>query len=268
LTLNQFFLDHAVFTTKDITEFLSERGSDNRWTRKALLAHHQKQGRIHRVRRGLYVTVSRGTDSTNCSVDPYLLAAKMTGDAVLAYHTALEFHGKAYSAHRQFIYQSGHPSLPLVFRSYRFRGVLFPKVLRDKEQESFGVTLSERANVEIRVTSLERTLVDLLNRPKLGGGWEEIWRSLESVEFFDLDQVVEYTVLLGNAATVAKVGFYLEQHRESLMVNDAHLHALRKHRPKQPYYLERNSTGPARLTSKWNLIIPKAIIDRTWDKLL
>jgi len=26
---------------------------------------------------------------------PFLLAAKMTGDAVLAYHTALEFYGKA-----------------------------------------------------------------------------------------------------------------------------------------------------------------------------
>ena len=33
------------------------------------------------------------------TVDPYLVAAKMTEDAVLAYHTALEFHGRAYSVH-------------------------------------------------------------------------------------------------------------------------------------------------------------------------
>jgi hypothetical protein len=49
--------------------------------------------------------------------------------------------------------------------------------------------------MELRVAGLERTLVDVLDRPDLSGSWEEIWRSLESVEFFDLDKVVEYALL-------------------------------------------------------------------------
>ena len=69
------------------------------------------------------------------------------------------------------------------------------------------------------MTGLERTLVDVLNRPDLTGSWEEIWRSLESVEFFDLDKVAEYVHLLGNATTAAKVDFFLEQHREALEEN-------------------------------------------------
>ena len=48
-------------------------------------------------------------------------------------------------------------------------------------------------------TSLERTLVDVLDRPDLTGSWEEIWRSLESIEFFDIEQIVEYVLLLENA---------------------------------------------------------------------
>ena len=80
--------------------------------------------------------------------------------------------------------------------------------------------------MRLRVTNLERTLVDVLDRPGLSGSWEEIWRSLESVEFFDLDKVVEYALLLGNATTAAKVGFFLEQHRETLMVEDRHLKEL------------------------------------------
>ena len=36
-------------------------------------------------------------DPASMTVDPYLMAAKMTEDAVLAYHTALEFHGRANS---------------------------------------------------------------------------------------------------------------------------------------------------------------------------
>lgn len=54
-----------------------------------------------------------------------------------------------------------------------------------------------------------------------------VWRSLESVEFFDLDHVIEYTLLLNNATTTAKVGFYLQQHRETLMVEELHLARLR-----------------------------------------
>lgn len=71
----------------------------------------------------------------------------------------------------------------------------------------------DRAGLSVRVTSLERTLVDVLVRPDLGGGWEEIWRSLEMVEFFDLDVVIDYTLLFENATTAAKVGFFLELRR-------------------------------------------------------
>lgn len=47
------------------------------------------------------------------------------------------------------------------------------------------------------------------------------------VEFFDLDVVIEYTLLLENATTAAKVGFFLEQHKEALMVEASHLDPLR-----------------------------------------
>ena len=92
----------------------------------------------------------------------------------------------------------------------------------------------ERAGMSLRVTGLERTLVDVLDWPRRSGDWEEIWRSLESVEFFDLDKIVEYVLLIGNATTASKVGFYLDQHRESLMVEESHLSPLRSQRPRQP----------------------------------
>jgi len=92
------------------------------------------------------------------------------------------------------------------FRSKQFRAIAFPKVLKEKKKQSFGVVVADRLGLDVRVTGLERTLVDVLDRPDLEGGWEEIWRSLESVEFFDLDQVIKYALLLGNATTIAKVG--------------------------------------------------------------
>jgi len=134
--------------------------------------------------------------------------------------------------------------------------------------ENFNVAVRERAGKELRVTNLERTLVDTLDRPDLSGSWEEIWRSLESVEFFDLDRVVEYTLLLGNATTGAKVGFFLEQHREALMVEDRHLKELHGLRPRQPHYLDRAKRTPGRLVSEWNLVVPRDVLERTWGEVL
>ena len=266
--LHHFFERHAVFTVDELDRFLFDRGSRNTSTRNSLLAYHRKLGRLVRIRRGLYATVPRGMDSVFMTVDPYMVAAKMTKDAVLAYHTALEFHGRAYSVHWRLFYLSPNKSLPLTFQSYEFRRAPIPPPLLAKGKEMFGVTRHNRSGVELRVTNHERTLVDVLDRPDLTGSWEEIWRSLESVEFFDLDQVIEYTQLLNNATTAAKVGFFLEQHREPLMVEKTHLETLRKLSPQQPHYLTRDRPKSCRWVKGWNLMVPTEILNQSWGKVL
>ncbi len=257
-----------MFTVDELDRFLSDRGSRNTSTRNSLLAYHRKQGRILRVRRGLYATVPWGMDPASMTVDPYLVAAKMTEDAVLAYHTALEFHGRAYSAHWRLVYASASKSLPLTFQSHEFRRAPVPPPLLAKGRDMFGVTGHNRSGVQLRVTNHERTLVDVLDRPDLTGSWEEIWRSLESVEFFNLDQVIEYTRLLENATTAAKVGFFLEQRREPLMVEEAHLDALRELCPQRPHYLTRGRPKGCRWVKGWNLMIPAEILNRSWGDVL
>ena len=268
MKLNDFFSRQSIFTVEELDLFLSERGSSNPNTRQALLTYYRKQGRIIQVRRGLYAVVPSGFSPDTSPVDPFLLAAKMTEDAVLAYHTALEFHGKAYSVYTRLHYLSLKKSLPLKFRAYEIRGVSVPKQLRTKGGEMFGVVGRNRAGVEVRVTGFERTLVDVLDRPELTGSWEEIWRSLESVEFYDLEQVIKYVLMLRNATTAAKVGFFLEQHKDILMVDEVHLNPLRKLRPRQPHYLVRGKRRNGVWIKDWNLIVPHEIRDRTWEELL
>ncbi len=266
MRLTDFFAAHPVFTTEELTACLAQRDSRSPWTRKALLAHHEKQGRLLRVRRGLYSVLPPGADPATCPVDAYLLAAKMTDDAVLAYHTALELHGKAHSVFEELQYLTGRAARPMAFRSYRFRPVQFPKKLTAKGKQLFGVKEMDRAGITVRVATLERTLVDVLDRLDLGGGWEEIWRSLETVEFFDLDLVVQYALLLENATTAAKVGFFLEQHKDRLMVDESHLERLRARRPRKPHYLER-ARRRGRLVSNWNLVVPLDLLERSWAEV-
>lgn len=267
-----FFTKNPVFTLREFSEFLNSHGSPNPDAQKALLKYHIRAGHILGIRRGIYAVVPSGVEPGDAPLDGFLIAAKMAEDAVLAYHTALDIHGRAHSIREEFIYStnSRKQASTRSFRGLNFRGVLFPKPLRQKRQELFCVERIDRAGLPLRVTNLERTLVDIFDRPSLGGGWEEIWRSLETVEYFDIDELINYAVLLENSTTAAKVGFYLETRRQELMLDERHLKRLREYRPKAPIYMV--PSGAARNRTKnhlikdWNLLVPESILRRTWEE--
>jgi predicted transcriptional regulator of viral defense system len=263
-----FFRTHPIFTREELTEHLSSHGNVGSRAQEALLTYYRKTKRLLPIRRGLYAVVPPGADPASYPVDPFLVAAKLTRDAVLSHHTALNFHGRAYSVHEHFTYTAARPLPPINFRTYHFRGVKSSGALLRVGKEQVGVTIADRAGINIRVTTLERALVDLLHRTTPSGRWEEIWRSLESIEFFDIDQVVEYTLLLGNTTTASRVGYFLDQHREALMIDDTHLQPLHTLRPRQPRYLDRSKRATGRLVCEWNLVVPKEVAERSWSEVL
>lgn len=261
-----FFYQHPVFTSHEYAQFLEQEKHAGKRTQEALLSYHVKAGNLIRVRRGLYAVVPPGASQESYVVDPYLVAAKLVDDSVIGYHSALAFYGKSYSVIHQFCVLTDTRPVDVLFREDIFRLVLFPKSLREKKQELFGVKTILHQGCQLRVTSFERTLVDMLDRPELCGGWEEIWRSLESVEYIDLNKVIEYSLLLGKVTTIAFVGFYLEQHQHELRVSDTYLKQLENHRPKQPHYIDRQQNQSGKFISRWNLIIPTEIIEQSWKE--
>jgi predicted transcriptional regulator of viral defense system len=259
-----FFATHPVFTHAEYVAAHTATGRSSR-TSNNLLGTYLRAGRLVRVRRGLYAVVPPGVDPQHATVDPYLVATKLAEAAVVAYHAALQFHGKAYSVWQRFHYLTRARGRPTRFRTLRFVPVQAPVAVRSLPDLGGGVVEHRHAGGVVRVTTLERTLVDVLDKPDKAGGWEEIFRSLEMVEFFDLDAVTDYALKLGTSLTVARVGFYLEQHRDALMVEEHHLEALRPHVPTQPLYLDsRRESG--RVVADWNLVVPERVLARAWEE--
>ena len=214
----------------------------------------------------MYAVVPRGADAAAAPVDPYLVATKLSPDATLGYHAALQFWGKAYSVWQRFHFLTESSTRAFSFRGLEFMPVRVPIPLRGLPAADLQVTEPRHGGGTVRVTTLERTLVDVLDAPANAGGWEEIWRSLEMIEFFDLDAVILYTSNLGSALTAARVGFFLDQHRETLMVEQSHLDRLRELRPRQPRYLDARRK-PGKLVASWNLIVPEEVLGRTWAEV-
>ena len=259
-----YFETHPVFGHD---EFVAAHTAGGRsvFTSNNLLTKHLASGRLIRVRRGLYAVVPRGVDPDKAAVDPYLLASRLTDDAVVAYHAALQFHGKTYSVWRRFHYLTGKRARPFSFRGMEFVPVQVPTAVRSLPQWGGGILEISHAGGKASVAALERTFVDVLDMPDKCGGWEETWRSLEMVEFFDLDAVIAYATALGSSLTIARLGFFLEQHRDTLMVTDNHLELLRRHAPNQPRYFD-SARKSGKLMSQWNLIVPEAVLNRSWEE--
>jgi predicted transcriptional regulator of viral defense system len=259
-----YFATHPVFRLED---FVAAHQAGERLKPSSSLAivkQHARAGNLLHVRRGVYAVVPRGQTPDSVLVDPYVLATNLAPDAIVAYHGALQFHGKAHSLTRRVPFLTMTKVKPCEFRGTEFVPVRVPPPLRGLPDLGGGVVVKARDGASVRVTTLERTFVDVLDAPRHGGGWEEIWRSLESVEFFDLDAVIEYAFKLASTVTVAKVGFYLEQHREALMVEDQHLDRLGERAPRHPMYLERGKRETGKLLARWNLVVPERVLNRSW----
>ena len=259
-----YFAEHPVFTHREFVAAHTVRGR-SRHTSNAILARHLASGRLVRVRRGLYAAAPPGREHLGFFPDEYLIAAKVRDDGVLAYHTALELHGVAHSVWWRVQTLTSGRARRFRFQNVEFVSIQAPREVRALPDFGGGVVLQTRRGAELRVTTIERTLVDLMHAPRHGGGWEEIWRSLEAVEFIDVRAVVEHALRMRSALTAARVGFFLEQHRQEWKVEDAHLEPLLRSKPKQPLYWDRRRESGT-WVARWGLVIPRTILERGWEE--
>lgn len=262
-----FFARHAVFRFDEFRAAHLASGERSPETTASVLKQHVAAGRLLNVRRGLYAVVPDTIVARDFRVDPFLLASRLTDDAIIAYHAALQLLGKAYSLSNRITLLTRHRAKPFQFQDVDYVPVLFPTRLRGLPDLGGGIREELRHELLVRYTGQARTLVDVLDSPAHGGGWEEIWRSLEAIEHVDLDLAVAYALRLGSALTVARVGFFLEQHRNELGVEDRHLDQLHEHAPRSLTYFDRRHRKGGQAVPRWNLIIPDDIHARSWEEL-
>ena len=264
--IENFFRNHPVFTRESFEQAMGYVEKKN--TGKNVLAHHIQQGHIVRIRRGLFAAIPYGADAVTYPINPYLVANALADDAVIAYHTALTFYGVAYSSIYRFVYLTQSKPRVLEFRDINYQSALFPATLISKKKTHCYINKEDVQGIDILITSKERTLVDVMDRPLLGGGWEEIWRSLDMMQRFNIEDIVDYALILENSTTIAKVGFYLEQRKEELNLDEQYLLVLQQHRPASPHYIDGARKVKCKYIKRWNLMIPESIINRDWEEEL
>ena len=263
-----FLASEPVFTGSELAAFLAGHGVahpvgdarrlEDRWVRS---------GRVVAVRPDLFAVVADGVDPARFQPIPDLVATKMAPDAVVSHHAALDFWGISYSLWFDAVYSATDPAPSMVYGAMCYRGVRFPQRLVDSGSQHFGVASEAYAGGTVRVTTMERTLVDVLADPDYGGSWDEIYQSVTRADSIDVEVVAAYCHLRdGGPALRAKVGFFLDQHRELWGIDNGDLDRFRPPGSRARMFVF--DTFPRKRThyvEDWNLVVPVEVVERQWE---
>lgn len=252
MSVQAYLEEHHVFSLEQFRRDLGEGR-----TPYNLLVRATKKGFADRVMRGVYV--SRMGQYSRQDPDPYLVAAAVSTDAVMVYHSALELHGLAHSPSRRVQFSATKTTPRFTYRDFEFRRYDPPRPLASADSVQ-STTLVRRPDGVVRVTTRERTLVDCVNRADLAGGLEEVCRSLAALPYVDASNVLAYLRELQSPTAVARAGWLLEQRAQEWYVTDGQLDEMRSMLGKGPYYLTRSNQAGTWVPS-WRLYLPENTVD-------
>ena len=261
-----FFSAHPVFRRAEYAAAVGRESGDKVVT--AMLAQHLEAGNIRRIARSVFASVPKHADARTWSVDRFLAASRMRAGGVVAYHSALELHGYAYT--EGYDVQVIAPGEPRMFEANGLacRFVRPPRGFTGPDAgETDGVMLVDRLGLEVKVTTLAHTIVDLFDRHDLAGGAEELFNSLDLVARVDAGALVRHAHARGNATAAGAVGFWLEREHKRLGVPHRALEELRALAPSRARYALGAKPGSGRTAGHWNVILPVDVTERGFEGL-
>lgn len=264
MLVEQFFYEHPVFRIEEFTAFESKFKLLKSHSVKGFLALLVQNGRLKLIRNALYALVPNVSLGAPAIVDPYLIAGKATQDAIIGYRSALEFYGVIPAGVNRYTFGTAMNHLPFEFDGVFYRPVSIPMPLQRKQSAQIFVETISRQGVSLKITNPARTFVDVLDRVDLCGGWQEIYPAITKLAI-NVDEVVNYCLLINKCCLSAKVGYFLSQLREVFAVEENHLKSLQAKKPKGSRYVSRITNDKFQSVKEWNIFLPESVITESWQ---
>lgn len=220
------------------------------------LAYLANAGWLTRIRRGLYTTVSLDViEPAAWQEDPWIIAAKVFSPFYIGGWSACEYWGLTDQVFKEIVVIS---SRTIRLRRTEIQGVPFyiKTVGRDK---IFGTETVWRGQTRASVSDPARTIVDILDDPKIGAGIRHITDIIKAYRMHerrDDSLLLEYAHKLGNRAIFKRLGYLLEVMK---MDDAALIGACHKAISSGTSLLDPSAPHKGRFVRKWNLRINVAL---------
>lgn len=232
-----------------LCEFMEAARDGNPLQTCKLLQRWQQQGLVVQVRRNLYCMVDLSTGQPLC--DKYEIGSHLSESSYISYHSALEFHGLAHQPFNEVFVSS-----LLRFNSFRFDDV-------DYAYCSTSCTMGveePKGNTFVRVTDVERTLLDCFDRLDRAGGIEELLHCMEGIVMLDEEKLKTYLAAFNKAFLYQKTGYLLERIKEQTHISGSFLDLCRQKGTKSVKWLTNNDESDT-FVNRWRLYVPRVLTE-------
>jgi predicted transcriptional regulator of viral defense system len=232
------------FTKNDVEHLLGSSEATY-----SLLQSYKKKGYIEQVKRNLYVTISMETKQPVAG--RYRIASNIKSDSYITHHSAFEYYGYGNQ-----VYYEVYVAAKAKFAKFEYDDVTYRYIAPRIDE---GVVLGGDG---VRVTDLERTVIDSINDFERIGGLEELLHCLELVPSLHEDKLLRYLKLYGKKFLYQKSGYLLEHYQQTFRLSDAFYQACAGQKAKSVRYLYRGIEKQQPVfNQRWQLFVPENLLD-------
>ena len=232
-----------IFRLKDVETLVGNLNSA-----KDLLQNYKKQRLICQVRRNLYVVTDLASKVS--LANKFEIAGKISPTSYLSYQSALEFHGLAHQ-----VFYDLWVSSSKRFNSFEFEGIRFQYC----ESKSLSGVMNVNSSPFIRVTNLERTVIDCIDKIERCGGLEELIQSISLISYLDQELLLNYLQEFNKQFLYQKVGFILEYFKQEMKLSDNFFSICKHKSGKSTRYLT-DRIESIQYFKEWKLCAPTNIL--------
>lgn len=214
-----------------------------------LLARWNKNGWVHRIKRGAYLPVPLSSTSTKPVVEePFLIAESIYGPGYVAGFSAV----KHWDLSEQIIETVTYFTRKKIRNRNPIHGKVKFRLKTVAEHKFFGLKNLWVGSKKIYISDATKTIVDIFDDPNLVGGMtivQDIFSEYFESEHYDFDLLLNYTKKIGNKSIYKRLGFLLETSFPASKEQLAILHS----KISKGYSIFDPATNSHRTVSKWRL---------------
>lgn len=238
-------LQLGVFTINDVDKMYGNRNSAASAVKMLI-----KKGLVSSIKKNLYVC--NNFEDKVPIADKFKIGSSITKDAYISHHSALEFHGLTNQLFFEVYVSSGS-----VFKSFEFNGIKY-QYTASKITEGVETYNTNRG---VRVTNIERTVIDCLKDLDKAGGLEEFLQSLRLITYLDSEKLIKYLELYDIQFLYQKAGYIMEYFKKELKLPDSFIDYCHNKIKKSKRYFDEKEDKNLIYDSKWRLLVNKNLFE-------
>lgn len=179
-----------------------------------IVQNYLSKGYIKRVKKNLYVATSLETGGSIPS--KFEIASNITNSSFISHHSAFEFYG-----YQNQIYNEIYISSKEQFHSFLFEHNKY--VCKRVKDLSFVDEING-----VRVSSLEKTIVDSIDSVRSFDDFEELFEVLYMIPFIDGSEILNYLKHVNKRILFSKTGLILSLFKDGYNITTNHLDEMKK----------------------------------------